>query len=369
MIDSIKLSIPVSRVAFLNYNGYKNISAANLKRIILNNGYKKGPEYVDYEKIYIKHQGYLPACGVYACCNSPAYVWFRFSVPKLIYSNNVREVTEKDFNTIVSQLHSSALILGIDVPIQAIKEAMIWELHVGKNFDLNPTGLDCNCILSAFNKLAFDNRLDTNKVRYINAFDNTDNIKINYEEGEKWSAGCKSYEYCFYNKTEEIKKDDFGRDVMKRHPELDNVLRCEYRLFYAESVKAGFEKVGLPRRMTFETFFKDDNFKKLNMYIWNKMIKPQIIWLGFINNDPMVLLTKCINANIKPVTTLKLLGMWYLGITEHSCKTIKTLFPPRSNIIKRLEKDIEKISGLQGCSLRNAFLYIESEIEKNKPLI
>ena len=369
MLDTIKIAHEIdSQINFLTYDGYKNISPLQLQRLI-KKGYSTGPEYVSYEKIYQHNNGYLPSCGVQVYKNNKPRIWFRFSVPKLIYGNNIKEVTQSDFWLVVKELQAKALVLGIDITQQAIKESLIWELHVGKNIDLQSTGLDSMSILSMLNKLAFDGRLSMNKVFYLNVFDETDKLTIDYEAGEKWSVGCKSYEYCFYDKTAEVKKDDYGRNILNTHPNLNNILRCEYRLYKAESVKSGLQKVGIQPYITFEQFFTDDIFKILNMYIWCKLIKPQLCWVGFFEQDPIQLLSKMKQLKIKPINCLKLLGVYYLGLTESkSSQTLKLLFPPRSNVLKRLIQQIEAVNGVSG-TLKNAFQYIESEIEKNIPLV
>ena len=82
----------------------------------------------------------------------------------------------------------------------------------------------------------------------------------------------------------------------------------------------------------------------------------------------VIFLSKMETLNIKPVQRLKLLGVYFLLLTEGSCRTIKTLFPAKSNIVRRLEKQMEDIQGLAAYNLLDAFKHIESEIEKNQPL-
>ena len=369
MIDSIKLALPTSAVTFTSFVGYRNVSEDTLKELISNNGYKEGCEYVNYEKIYIHNNGYMPAIGVCAYKNQAPVLWLRVSLPKLLYQTNMYEICENDFDKVVQEICYAATNLGIDIPKSAIYNARIWEVHIGKNIDLNSTGLTVATVLSALNKLAFDKRLSQSKVYYLNLLDNCDKMQIEYNEGEKWSAGCKSYEYCFYDKTKEVLKDDWGQGFMKRHPELNNVIRLEYRLYNADSVKRGFEKAGIDKNICFKDFFTDANFQLLNLFIWNKVIRPQICWLGFIDNDPMVLLNKMQTLNIKPVNALKILGVFYLNLTENSCRTIKTLFPPRSNIVVRLKQQIEAINGLETYSLVDTFKFIEMELIKNQPMI
>jgi len=370
MIDSIKLAIPTNQVTFNSYTGYKGVSEDDLKTLIDNNGYLKGAEYVHYEKEYISNQGYLPAVGVCAYLQHQPMLWLRFSAPKLLFKTNMIELEEADFNNLVAKIRSTASTLGIDIPLKAIEDSCIWEVHVGKNVDLNPTGMSCECVLSALNKLAFDARFNIRKGNYINFFGNTlNNIQLTYEEGEKFDIFCKSFGYCCYNKTQEVIKDSYGKDFIKHNPRFNNVLRLEYRLFFSESVKRAFSKVGIPQNITFKDFFTDDNFQKLNVFIWTKLMADKIIWLSFLGNDPMVFLSKMKTLNIKPVQRLKLLGVYFLLLTEGSCRTIKTLFPAKSNIVRRLEKQMEDIQELASHNLLKAFKYIEAEIKRNKPLI
>ena len=45
------------------------------------------------------------------------------------------------------------------------------------------------------------------------------------------------------------------------------------------------------------------------------------------------------------------------------------MFPPKSNVLKRLKLQIEEINGLETHGLIDTFKYIEMELIKNQPLL
>ena len=112
---------------FKPYVGFRNVSERALEELITNNGYRDGPDYLNYEKIYIHNSGYLPAIGICAYKQQAPMLWVRFSLPKLIYQSNIYEVCENDYNKIVQQIQNTVSSLGVDIPARAIYNAKIWE--------------------------------------------------------------------------------------------------------------------------------------------------------------------------------------------------------------------------------------------------
>lgn len=59
-----------------------------------------------------------------------------FSVPKLLYNNNLDEVDELDFDIVTRTLQARLQDLGLSMDLQEIRGAQVTSLHVSKNIRL-----------------------------------------------------------------------------------------------------------------------------------------------------------------------------------------------------------------------------------------
>lgn len=364
MIDTIKLAVPCSQIKLTDYRGY-SLSEEHLKKLIENGE----DNFVNGHSTYIKNNvqsyaGYNPQVGISVYSHNEPMFYFTFSVPKLLAGNNLQEVSERNYYQVVKTLRSKLAIMGIIVSEKTIGEACVWTLHVGKNIDLTNKSSPTTVIDTLY-KLHYDQRLSIGKTVY---FGQEEKVKVNYRPGSLFSLYCKAYELCFYDKTAELKKDSFGSTLLCTQP-MTHILRMEYRLFNAQNVQRYLSKAGIDPKITFKDLFQDKNFKKLNMYIWNKAIKPQTIWIQFLENDTEPLLDKMSLLHITGKTKLYVLAAYYLCKFEpQGLNILNQMFPPKSNVLARLKRKILQIDTYKNI-LMETFEYIEGSLVLNQPLL
>ena len=157
------------------------------------------------------------------------YLYVRFSVPKLIYGDNLKEVTDPHFNTVCQTLQSKLQRMGIKVDLTAIKYAQVEQVHYGKN--LICYGIPVELVL---NRLAAAKpprrlRMDIQKTTYCN--------------GRQLTFHNKIREICLYDKYQELlahRKQAKKLAWFFGRKDLKNLLRLEVRLNHKTSFKKHF---------------------------------------------------------------------------------------------------------------------------------
>lgn len=196
-----------------------------------------------------------------------SYLYVRFSVPKLLFGNNLQEVKESQFEDVVNKLVIELSKLDVIVSADSIRYALIRGVDYSKNFILSP-GLITDEVLGILN-LSKYNRLKLFTLKYPC-------IKFY----------SKSLSILFYDKLEEIRT---YADVFPNFSEIDSslknrILRTEFQYRGTYGVTERLAKIiGKKKHMfTFKEVFSEkimklvfnDSFRKLD----NKL--PDIILEG-----------------------------------------------------------------------------------------
>jgi len=187
------------------------------------------------------------------------------SLPKLIYQNNLQELSNADFETVVSVLKIILKDMGVETTEEAIKNAKISAIHYSKNTILE-NGVLCSAIISELFKSDVNSRLDLNWTKYRN-------------HGEIITYHANSYEICFYDKMRDIEKHKISPkrtiDRDKFNVAKDSrffgkeVLRMEVRLNKRRVIKNLLEKVGHTEELIFKNLFSADIARAVLNHYWN----------------------------------------------------------------------------------------------------
>lgn len=211
----------------------------------------------------------------------------KFSVPKLLFNQSVQEVDDSHFNRVVEKLHFRLGRMGIETTIDALRGAIVVEVHFGKNI-LLPEPIT---VLDAMSVLA---RADLGKGKRINVRHFDDN-------GEALYFFASSAQYVFYDKIRETlaaqrksaEKDQFRpeKNMIKQveRNDLPEILRFEIRFTKQQSVDAFLSGV-LERKVkgvTFEDIFKKDLCQKALLYAWNDIVGRPTNQLAFKHETPI----------------------------------------------------------------------------------
>ena len=206
-----------------------------------------------------KPQGYFPHveiwnynlkfCGTYA-------LYVRFSIPKLLYGNNLFEVQDQQFNEACTVLRDKLATMGVTVSLAAIQQAEVLQVHYGKNIACYgvPVSLILKRLATAKPPVG---RMDVQKVSYRNADQVTFHNRIR--------------EVCFYDKYQELLQDGFARKKLAwlfSRPDLKNLLRMEVRLNKREAFNKFF---GGRSNVHFLDVFKKSIAQSVVIHYWKSI--------------------------------------------------------------------------------------------------
>ncbi|MEN9881028.1 MAG: hypothetical protein RLZZ308_211 [Candidatus Parcubacteria bacterium] len=122
-----------------------------------------------------------------------ANVKIEFSIPKLLYENNLDEVKEQDFTVVVERLQSRLDDMGVMVNKNIIERASVSSVHFSKNIILQD-GYTVSQVISELNKIDLRKSFDFAKARFIN-------------DGQSLYMHTTSHEFTIYDKLADMKKD------------------------------------------------------------------------------------------------------------------------------------------------------------------
>src|SRR3990167_6138150 len=122
-----------------------------------------------------------------------ANVRIEFSVPKLLFLNNLDELENKDFPKVIDTLQDRLKTMGIIVSKIVLQNASVSSVHFGKNIKLED-GYTTNHLISEMNKLNLRKSFDFARSRYIN-------------DGQSLYAHTTSHQLVIYDKVADLGKD------------------------------------------------------------------------------------------------------------------------------------------------------------------
>jgi len=193
-----------------------------------------------------------------------------FSVPKILFGNNIHEVKETDFDLIIGNLNNELAKLGVYTDINTLSWADVIKVHYSKNILLED-GIQAVQITNLLNKSNAMPLLDTAHKAFRNG-------------GHSLVFHSNTYEVAFYDK---IKDFEQSKKSEKRSIEKDNafnkpllesdifqrkqILRMEVRLNKKQAIfDTLFKKIKINpiESLSFENLFKEDISKAVLNYYW-----------------------------------------------------------------------------------------------------
>lgn len=194
-----------------------------------------------------------------------------FSIPKLIFGNNFDEVSENQFEQIISRLYDSVNNMGVVIAPQTLRDAPVSAVHYSKNIVLTDYSTPYN-ILRELAKIDLNQKLDLNQTDFRN-------------EGHSLRFRANSYEVSLYDKRKDLQK---AKTSEKRAIEKDNtiqlelfeefkvkkpfeVLRMEIRLGKRVKIRQVFGKIHVVSDLTFSSIFKESISQKVLLFYFEQM--------------------------------------------------------------------------------------------------
>lgn len=279
MIDTVKISVETFQIKnkdlFIVDKSYSIVRKINdkeskIERIQIKNGEfetfgevtkkmvdswnTENPIYIYLMKAYLspaKNDGiYMPKLN-YSFSSYNELLYIEFSVPKLLFGNNLYEVSETDFENVIDSLSNTLESLEIEVSKDDLRNALVRKVHYSKNLILSEQ-LKCIDVLNLFKETKYPSI--TNFKDYI--------------KDKCIQASCDTFAISMYDKIREItdKKSTINIDENIISEYLNRIFRIEFK----------FEGTGVNKKLAnsileypdgtklkFKDIFKEDVFKKV----------------------------------------------------------------------------------------------------------
>lgn len=180
-----------------------------------------------------------------------------FSAPKLIYGNNLDELSEVQFEQVVETLRMRLLDMGVRIGAAALRNGTVSVIHYSKNFLLSE--YSAQYAISELRRLNVSRRLHLTSKEYPN-------------EGEGLSVYAKSYSLEFYDKVAEIMRDN--AELLAEVEPMPEILRFEIRLKQKRKMNDLFRSLELPENPTFAEAFSRDTSRRVLRHYWDDFVAP-----------------------------------------------------------------------------------------------
>ena len=272
MIDTVILVVPKTQAIMLDLTA-KGVFSWDLQA--RTNAYDK---YVKNPSAQDKKKGlYFPRLTGFKRKQRREFEWetsikIEFSVPKLLYQNNLDELTDADFPAVIDALHERLKLMGVVINPRDLISAPVKAVHYSKNIELE-NGYTSQFVISELNKINLNKRFDMTRARYMN-------------DGQSLYAYTVSHSLVIYDKIADLIRDK-KRAIDKEQPpqqlalftELTKkeqpreILRFEARLSQKQKMNALFKELGFNPNPTFEDVFSTAKSKAVVNYYWNKMVE------------------------------------------------------------------------------------------------
>lgn len=365
MIDTVIISIPKSAVKNVINPSSSSLGWDQQSKTSYYAKFVKNPSKLDLESGL-----YFPRLtGINRNVNGKldAFIKVEFSIPKLLYLNNLDEVSDKDFNLIISTLRDRLLRMGIAVTEKYLRQAPVTAVHYSKNILLTD-GYTSQFILSELSKIDIHKSFDFSKTKFTN-------------DGQSIYAYTIAHSFVIYDKIADLKKDekravDKDQTLYQRtlfdsleKKELYEVLRFEIRISKKQKLNALLKKLGFKENPTFEDVFKRRVSKTVVQHYWDTLVKNNSTILFGFSTGPKDLLKQILIANpkLKPKQALYFASLMSMTKDGNGIRELRAILSKYGDnrTWYRIKADIKSISVLlKKTRSRDWFDQIEKSLKQ-----
>jgi len=363
MLDTVKLIIPKEH--------YKIIEPYNFNPPINNNGsgikHIQNPSKNDYRMGIYKPRLTIIRRKTRNGVESPLII--EFSVPKLIFKNNIDELEEDDFEKIIKILKLLLLDMGIKVEKEILEKASISAIHFSKNIIFKNFNT-ISMILDAFSKIDVSKKYDFTKTNFKN-------------NGHALTIYSKTNSIIIYDKIKDllktssksIDKDNtiYEKDLKERFNSWRKpleILRIEVRLCNKKKVREILLKVGFVEEINFKNIFKKKLAKNIIKFYLKMFYEDKSFILNMIDLNPQEIFSELLKKNKSCKTSLSIVGAMTL-IEEYGMNGLRKIIESKfsNKTWSRLKKDLEVLRMLKNGNTISYINHINSEIDNFESVI
>jgi len=362
MIDTIRLIVPKADMSFVAGINWELYSKAEQYDKFVRNPTKA-----------MRDTGlYFPRLtGYRRGFRDDANVLIEFSVPKLLYLNNLDELEDKDFPEVIRVLRERLRTMGIMILSTVLEKASVSAVHFSKNILLKDN-YTASHLISEMNKVDLRKSFDFARSRYIN-------------DGESIHAHTKAHQLVIYDKVADLTKDKkrvIDKDQttyqlnlfaeLKKEKELKEIIRFEVRLSQKQKMDSVLKSLGYKKSPTFKEVFNTEISKKVLNDYWQRLIKERNLGIFSVQISVKDILRTLFLADkaLKPKQAIYLLGLFLLAKDENGMRELRSIVSKKatSETWYRIAKDMRKSSELiTKNKLRDWVTQIDKALEEYKP--
>lgn len=305
MIDTVKLSLDVNPDIFVDNKNLEGFSSSH----IIGAGRSRNVA-INPKISAVQEHGYLPRLTLRHKTTTHGsfshQLFVEFSAPKLLFGNNLEELTDNDLEPLLQRLQETLhLLTGYRFDIDTLRNANVSTWHVSKNFVFRDY-TTCLAVIEALSKADMSKAYDIQRTTY--------------KHGEALQFHTNTLDVTFYDKVAELRQSKKSPkrsvekyatkqiellDVLEKLKPLD-VLRFEIRLSNRTRVKSTFRDLG---EWTFESLFSASTSQALLKKHWDT-ISNSLDFISLDTDKPWSVFQNVINENpsIKTAEALRLVG-------------------------------------------------------------
>ena len=366
MIDTICLLVPKDQVTMLEVNGRVpdwdlHSKTPHYSKFVKNPSTKD----LDSGLYFPRLTGYRRSFG------QDANMRIEFSIPKLLFLNNLDELQEKDFPIVIDMLQNRMKTMGVLVSKSVLENAWVSAIHFSRNIKLED-GYTANHLICEMNKINLRKNLDLTRTRYIN-------------DGQSLYAHATSHQLIIYDKVADLNKGEkraidkeqtlYQRNLFSEFEKDESfeVLRFEVRLAQKQKLNGVLGKLGYAKNLNFKEIFKEEIARNVIQDYWKKLIKERNLGLFSIQMSLKDILRMIYLANkkLKPKQAIYLLGLFMLGKDENGMRELRSIVAKRKAHDRnwyRIARDMQSTSELiTKNKLRDWVTQIDTKLQTYMP--
>ncbi len=362
MIDTVCLLIPKDKMKYI-----EGVASWEM--------YSKTDEYTKYVRNPSKAEKetgkYFPRLtGYRRRFSQDANVRMEFSVPKLIFLNNLDELQDKDFSEVIKKLQKRLETMGVVVARSVLECASVSSVHFSKNILLQ-NGYTSSHLISEMNKVDLRKSFDLTKTRFMN-------------DGQCLYVHTTAHEFVIYDKVADLAKGKkraidkdqtmYQRTLFSESSKEDaiEIIRFEVRLNRKQKMNKVLEDLGYMKNPNFKDVFNTEMSRKVVTDYWKRLIKERNLGLFSIAvsmKDKLQTLFLA-DSNLKPKQAIYFLGLFEVGRDEKGMRQLRSMVTKRSHdrTWYRIVKDMQVASELiTKNKLRDWVTQIDKALEEYQP--
>jgi len=291
-----------------------------------------------------------------------------FSIPKLVYNNNLDEVSETDSYKIFYTLEKRLMEMGVRVSEGHLRQAQVSAVHYSKNIQLTDH-CTSSFALEKISKINLTKKLDMTKIKFDN-------------DGKSLQFYSKSHALVIYDKISDLNKSKARAvdkdqtciqldlfDLIKQSEEPREILRIEARITNRTKLKSLMKKVGLSGQLTFEQIFSSELSKRILILYLDQYLFHDSHFIYISQDKPEDLLKLLLENNIQPKKALYLISVFTISRTK-SIRYLRSMLESHSTnrTWSRISRDIKLLNQILLRKTKYKFVDdIKQTVDEFKP--